>query len=135
MAKRPSKAPVQPQDPPEEKPVFWAGGTLDELRSFPRAVRSSFGEALYRAQIGGRAENTKIMKGFKGAGVVEIVEDHDGNTYRAVYTVKFREAVFVLHVFQKKSTKGVATPIHQIKRIKERLRDAEVEYKRLHGDE
>lgn len=83
------------------------------------------------AQAGGKHPSAKPLKGFKGAGVLEVVEDHDGDTYRAVYTVRFAEAVYVLHVFQKKSKKTVQTPKHVIDLIKARLRIAEQEHRRM----
>jgi phage-related protein len=134
MAKKPPKTSVRLPDPPEEKPLAWVSGTRKTLKGFPRAVRLGVGTALYRAQIGGQAENAKVLKGFKGASVIEVVEDYDGNTYRAVYTVRFRKAVFVLDVFQKKSSKGIATQDHITDRIKDRLAEATREYKRLFGD-
>lgn len=87
------------------------------------------GFALRRAQTGGKHIDAKPLKGFGGAGVLEIVENDDGNTYRAVYTVKFAGVVYVLHAFQKKSTKGIATPQREIDLVKERLRRAEEHYR------
>ena len=78
--------------------------------------------ALRAAQLGGKHETAKPLKGFRGAGVLEIVEDHDGDTYRVVYTVRFPDGVYVLHVFQKKSRRRVATPKHVMDLIKNRLR-------------
>lgn len=95
------------------------GSALDDLRDFPEAVQDEIGYALYVAQRGERPPQTKRLKGKLG-GLIEIVEDFDGNTYRAVYTVKLRGAVYVLHVFQKKSTRGIATPRREIELIKER---------------
>ena len=99
--------------------------TSSTRRECAQAVRREIGRALRIAQLGGKHEASKSLKGFKGAGVVEVVEDHDGNTYRAVYTVRFADSVYVLHAFQKKSTKGIATPKHEIELIKARLRTAE----------
>jgi phage-related protein len=135
MAKQPPKTSARLPKPPEEKPLAWVGGTRKTLKGFPRAVRMGVGVALYRAQIGGQAENAKVLKGFKGAGVIEVVEDYDGNTYRAVYTVRFQKAVFVLDVFQKKSSKGIATQDHIIDRIKDRLAAAAELYEELFGGE
>ena len=105
------------------------------ISSFPRlGVKKSMGHALHLAQIGMKAIHAKPMQGFHGAGVLEIVEDDDGNTYRAVYTVKFRGVVFVLHAFQKKSTKGIATPKHHVDLVKQRLKEAAADYdKRFKG--
>ena len=86
--------------------------------------RKAFGQALYDAQTGGKHPNAKPLKGFKGAGVLEVVEDDDGSTYRAVYTVRFAEAVHVLHAFQKKSKAGAKTPAQAIQKVKARLKEA-----------
>jgi phage-related protein len=110
---------------PDLKPVAWIGSTHRELRGFPEAVRDAIGFALFRAQLGAKHPNAKPLKGFGGAGVLEVVEDHDGDTYRAVYTVRFAEAVYVLHAFQKKSRKGVATPKHELELIRSRPKEAE----------
>jgi phage-related protein len=91
----------------------------------PQAVQSDFGYALYVAQRGGMHRKSKPLKGFGGTGVVEIVNDHRGNTYRCIYTVRFAGSVYVLHAFQKKSKKGRETPKAEIKLIKQRLREAE----------
>ncbi len=93
--------------------------------ALPTSVRRFFGHALDFAQRGERHDAAKVLKGFRSAGVLEIVEDDPGGTYRAVYTVKFKEAVFVLHVFQKKSKRGIATPKPDINIIRERLKVAE----------
>jgi len=89
------------------RPVEWAPGTLESTRPFPKKVRTTFGRALYLTQIGDKHPTAKPLGGFRGAGVLEIVEDHDRNTYRAVYTVRFKDAVYVLHVFQKKAKRGI----------------------------
>jgi phage-related protein len=104
------------------KPLKWVGSSKDDLCDFPEAVRKSMGHALHLAQIGLKAPEAKPLHGFTGAGVLEVVDDHDGNTYRAVYTVKFKGVVFVLHAFQKKSKKGIATPQPDIELIKARLK-------------
>jgi phage-related protein len=98
------------------------------LADFPAPARRAAGYALYLAQIGMKAIQAKSLKGFGGAGVLEIVADHDGKTFRAVYTVKFAEAVYVLHSFQTKSTKGVATSKADIQLVKRRLRAATEHY-------
>lgn len=98
---------------------------MKDMRAMPEEVRRVFGIALFAAQIGCKHDAAKPMKGFSGAGVLEVVEDHDGDTYRAVYTVRFADAVYVLHVFQKKSKKGIATPQEEINKIKARLVMAE----------
>jgi len=111
------------------KPVRWVGTSLRDLRSFPRAVRSDIGQALFTAQQGKTDPAAKPLKGFGGASVMEIVASHQGNAWRAVYTVKIEDAIYVLHVFQKKSTKGIATPTREIELIKKRLGDAEREHR------
>jgi len=87
-------------------------------------VRLRVGGALWEAQTGGKAGWAKPLKGFGGAGVLEVVDDHDGDTYRAVYTVRFAGVVYVLHAFQKKSKHGIATPKHEIALIEQRLKRA-----------
>jgi phage-related protein len=104
------------------KPVEWVGSSRDDLRSFPGEVREVIGEALYRAQQGGEHPAAKPLKGFGGRGVLEIVGDFHGDTYRTVYTVRLGNAIYVLHAFQKKSKKGAATPQHDIDLIKTRLK-------------
>lgn len=112
----------------QDKPLLWIGSSLDDLKEFPDDVKRVMGFALRRAQDGGKHVDAKPLKGFGGAGILEIVEDDDGNTYRGVYTVKFAGVVYVLHAFQKKSTKGISTPKHEIDLIKDRLKRAEEHY-------
>ena len=112
----------------EPKPVRWVGTSLRDLRSFPLAVRRDIGHALFTAQEGGTDPAAKPLRGFGGASVLEIVASHHGNAWRAVYTVRFHDAIYVLHVFQKKSTKGVATPARDMERIKRMLMEAERDY-------
>lgn len=111
------------------KPVRWIATSLRDLRSFPRAVRIDIGHALFAAQEGKTDPATKPLKGFGGASVLEIVAPHQGNAWRAVYTVRFQDAIYVLHVFQKKSTRGIATPARVIDLIKQRLEDAERDHR------
>jgi phage-related protein len=111
------------------KPLFWMGSSRKDLRRFPAEVQDEMGYALRDAQFGGRRLNAEVMKGFGGAGVVEVVQDFDGDTYRAAYTVRFEDAVYVLHAFQKKSRRGVATPQRDIKLNRSRLRDAEAHHR------
>src|SRR5213080_3006842 len=111
--------------PPSLKPLYWLGSSKRDLLSLPGPVEDLFGYALYLAQIGRKHEQAKPMKGFGSAGVLEIVEDLERNTYRAVYTVRFERAVFVLHVFQKKAKRGVATPKADVDLIRQRLKAAE----------
>lgn len=112
-----------------KKPVYWVGSSKQDLSAFPQPVKDVVGFALHQAQVGEKHEAAKPLKGFGGAGVLEIVEDHDGETYRAVYTVKFRNALYVLHAFQKKSRKGIKTPQSDIDLIREDLRAAEKDSK------
>jgi phage-related protein len=113
-----------PQDV-DIKPVVWIGTSQRDLRKLPGDVQEVFGYALYLAQTGKKHLSTKPLKGFGGASVLEVVEDYRGDTYRAVYTVKFVEAVYVLHVFQKKATHGIATPRQEIELTRERLKRAQ----------
>ncbi|HLS55312.1 MAG TPA: type II toxin-antitoxin system RelE/ParE family toxin [Zeimonas sp.] len=112
--------------PAAEKPLIWLGSSYRDLMSMPEPVRHFFGLALGRAQQGERHESAKVLRGFGGAGVLEIIKDEAGGTFRAVYTVRFQAAVFVLHVFQKKSRRGVETPNEDVALIRARLKIAEV---------
>jgi phage-related protein len=109
-------------DAPAPKPLYWLGSSKRELMALPERVVDSFGYAPYLAQAGGKHLQAKPLKGFGSAGVLEVVEDWHGNTYRAVYTVRFAARVFVLHLFQKKSTRGVATSKADLSLIRERLK-------------
>ena len=113
---------------PLTKPIRWIGSSLEDLRAFLPEARRSVGYALYFAQMGDKHPSAKPLKGFGGAGVLEIVEDYDGNTFRVVYTVKLSEAVYVLHAFQKKSKKGVRTPKWEMDLVRERLKRAREDY-------
>ena len=115
------------------KSVEWVGNSLKEIREFPEASQQIIGYALYLAQCGGKHPSVKPLKGFKGSGVLEIVENFDGNTYRVVYTVKFSEVIYVLHAFQKKSKQGIATPKQDIKLIETRLKQAQEHYSKNYG--
>jgi len=117
----------------ESKPLEWIGSSRDDLVAFPPAVRKAMGYGLYLAQIGDKAPLARPLKGFGGAGVVELIADHDGNAYRAVYTVKFADVVFVLHAFQKKSKRGSTTPLADIHLIKQRLMVAAQYYQQHYG--
>lgn len=108
--------------------LHWVGSSKRDFLKLPATVRHAAGYALYQAQLGKTHRHAKPLKGFGGRGVVEIIEDYDGDTYRVVYTVKFPEAVYVLHAFQKKSKKGSATPKQEIERIKIRLGIASKHY-------
>ena len=113
------------------KPLFWIGSSRNDLCEFPEDVRREAGFSLHLAQKGDKALNAVPMTGFGSAKVLEVVIDNRGNTYRAVYTVKFAKAVYVLHAFQKKSRKGIATPKPDIDLIRRRLAAAEHDYTAL----
>ncbi len=109
----------------EERPVIWIGSSRKDLRSFPRPVMREIGVALYAAQRGEIHPAAKPLKGFGGWSVLEIVAPYDTDTYRAVYTVRFADAIYVLHAFQKKARRGIATPKKEADLIKRRLKEAE----------
>ncbi len=106
------------------RPLIWMASSKKNLLAMPDDVQDVFGFALHLAQIGRKSESAKPLQGFGSAGVLEVVEDFDGDTYRAVYTVQFGSAVYVLHCFQKKSRRGVATPKPDMDKIRERFKAA-----------
>lgn len=106
------------------KPLLWVGSSKKDLASMPEDVQDTFGYALYLAQDGKKHVQAKALKGFGSADILEVIENAQGGTYRAVYTVRFRHAVYVLHCFQKKSTQGIATPRPDMNLINERLKAA-----------
>jgi phage-related protein len=114
----------------EFREVIFVASSQEDLRAFPEDVRYVMGLALYEAQRGGKHPAAKSLKGFKGSGVLEIVDDHDGDTYRVVYTLRLEDSIYVLHAFQKKSKKGIATAQHDVDLIAKRLALAE----RIHGE-
>ena len=116
------------------KPLEWIASSYKDLMALPSEVRRFFGYALSLAQAGDRHDAAKVLKGFGSAGVLELVEDDAGGTYRAVYTVRFGEAVFVLHCFQKKSKRGSATPKKDMDIICARLKVAEALAKELRNE-
>lgn len=113
------------------KPLVWIGSSYKDLIEFPRTVQREIGHALLYAQLGGMHADAKPLKGFGGAGVLEIIERTESATYRAVYTVRLAGRVYVLHAFQKKSKKGIATPKHELDLITRRLKAAEELHARL----
>ncbi len=113
----------------ERKPIEWIGSSLKDLRGFPEEVKDVMGVALDVAQQGEKHESAKPLQGFGGAGVLEVIDDFDGDTYRAVYTVKLKGVVYVLHAFQKKSKKGISTPKEEIDLVKKRFKASEEHYK------
>ena len=112
------------------KPLEWVGSSRRDLRAFPRQVRTDVGKALYAAQWGTTDPAAKPLKGFGGARVMEIVDRHDTNTYRVVYAAQLGDVVYVLHAFQKKSNRGIATPKHEIDLVDRRFAEAQ----RLHKE-
>src|SRR6266851_1357474 len=116
-----------------EKPLYWIASSLDDLLAFPEAVKDEIGAALSVAQFGGKHPNVKPWKG-EGPGVFEIVEDRRGDAYRAVYTVTFANAVYVLHAFQKKSPRGIKTAKRDVELITQRLKLALEDYGARHGN-
>ncbi len=113
----------------EPKPCIFIGSSLKELKRFPAKVRNRMGYALHQVQEGEEPTAAKALRGFGGRTVLELIDDFDRDSYRAVYTVRFRGAVYVLHAFQKKAKRGIATPQQHIELIKSRLRDAELHYR------
>lgn len=113
------------------KPLIWVGSSKDDLVEFSDDIRSSVGYALYLAQKGERSVHSKILQGFGGASVIEIIERDESGTFRVVYTVKMPKAIFVLHAFQKKSKQGIKTPKQEIDLVKKRLKEAQEIYKGL----
>lgn len=111
------------------KTVIWVASSKRDLEDLPESVMKTFGYALFQAQQGDHPDIGKILRGFGGADVIELIDDAEGGTYRGVYTVRFSEAIIVLHVFQKKSKKGIETPKQEIELIKGRLKRAEELYK------
>ena len=111
-------------DNPKYKELVWIGSTKEDLKRFPAEVRNIMGYALHVAQAGGKHPDAKPLKGFKGTGVLEVVDNYKRNTYRMVYTVKLRGAIYALHAFQKKSKKGIATSKADIDLINARLKRA-----------
>jgi phage-related protein len=115
---------------PVSRELIWIGSARRDFSMFPPEVKAEMGYALFVAQAGGRHRKAKILKGFGGAGVIELIADHRGDTFRTVYAVRFGSAVYALHAFQKKSKTGIATPQADIRLIEQRLKEAE----RLHRE-
>ena len=118
--------------PAAKKPVVFIASARDDLRRLPKPVSYVFAYAILLAELGDKHPDAKPLKGFGGAGVLEVVENYDGDTYRAVYTVKFKGIVYVLDAFQKKSKKGSELPKVDLDRIKTRLKTAESHYEQHH---
>lgn len=109
------------------RPLFWVASSKRDYGTFPAQVQANLGFELFLAQTGQHPPSAKPLKGL-GGGVLELIEDHDSGTHRAVYAVRFKEAVYVLHAFQKKSKSGIATPKRDIDLITRRLKDAEIDH-------
>ena len=118
--------PMSKQQP--RKPIKWVGSAQRDLDAMPEDVKDVFGHAIDLAQAGGKHQDAKVMTGFGSAGVLEVVEDDRGDTYRAVYTVKFAGWVYVLHCFQKKSKSGIKTPKEDMDLIHTRLKAAKLDF-------
>lgn len=123
------------RQPSGMKPVIWIGSSLRDLRDFPAEVQKDVGDVLQQIQRGLRPKSVKTLSGFGGASVLEIREDHNTDTYRTVYTVRFAERIYVLHAFQKKSHHGVQTAKSDVELIKVRIRAAEVISRKLNAAE
>ena len=117
---------------PDERPLYWIGSALKDISRFPSDVQRSVGFALSAAQYGGKHPATKPWKG-EGPGILEVVKDYEGDTYRAIYTVRFARAVYVLHVFQKKSPRGIQTRHSDVALVRERLKTAQRDYEERYG--
>ena len=122
------------EEPHRLKPIIWIGSSRKDLKSFPDEVMDFVGHALYQAQIGRRLFRAKPLLGY-GGGVIEIIKDYNTDTYRAVYTLKFEDVIYVLHAFQKKSKHGIATPKSHVDLIKARLKLAEKDYRQRKSGE
>jgi phage-related protein len=125
---------TRPKRVPGEKPLFWVGSSKDDLLAFPGPVQDEVGTALSVAQFGGKHPSAKPWRG-EGPGVFEIVEDHRGDTYRTVYTVRFEQAIYVLHAFQKKSPSGIRTSRKDIDLISRRLNEARDDFEARYGED
>lgn len=117
------------------KQLIWIGSSKKVLTALPEAIRKKFGYALQLAQQGEMPLDARPLKGFGGASVLELRGDYDGNTFRAIYTIRFARFVYVLHVFQKKSKRGIKTPANIIDLLKKRLRTAEEDYEERNEEE
>jgi phage-related protein len=117
------------EEPHHLKRVIWIGSSRKDLKSFPDEVRDFVGHVLYQAQMGAKDRAAKPLLGFGGTGVIEIIKDYHTDTYRAVYTLKFDDIIYVLHAFQKKSKHGIVTPKSDMALIKARLKLAEKDYR------
>ena len=113
------------------KTIIYLGSTKKDLLKLPGEVKETFAFGLHIASLGDKHPDTKALKGFGGRNVIEIIEDYKGDTYRAIYTVRFKNAIYVLHIFKKKSTKGITTPKKDRELLVQRLKDATAHYKMI----
>jgi phage-related protein len=125
---------MRSRSPRNEKPLYWVASSKRDFLDFPERVVDDIGYALGVVQFGGRPPSAKPWKGL-GPGVLEIVEDDASGTFRAIYTVRFRKAIYVLHAFQKKSPSGVRTAQTDVRLIGERLKAAKQDYEARYGKE
>ena len=116
--------------PHPRRHLFWVGSAKKDYATFPPAVQEQFGFELFLAQTGQHPPSAKPLTGI-GGGVIELVERHDGDTYRAVYTIRFGDVLYVLHSFMKKAKQGIKTPQHEIELIRNRLKDAEAHFRSI----
>ncbi|GGK30896.1 type II toxin-antitoxin system RelE/ParE family toxin [Salinarimonas ramus] len=114
-------------DESEQRPLYWVGSSLRDLRGFPAHVQDAFGFALHLVQEGLHPRGAKNLRGL-GPGIMELREEHEGRAFRAVYVARFEQCVYVLHTFVKKSRSGISTPSIELDRVKYRLREAEADY-------
>lgn len=121
---------MQESDPLQPRKLIWVGASKRDLLDLPRGVIRKLGQGLGLVQLGGTPLNAKVLHGFGGASVIELREHDPAGTYRAVYTVRFQDAVYVLHVFQKKARKGIATDQQDVELIRARLKEAEAHHAR-----
>ena len=133
MTGYPSSGIVRALTDAQDKPLIWIGTSRKDLQGFPDEVKRVVGYALRVAQQGGKHQDSKPLKGYGGAGVVEVVESYEGNAYRTVYTVIFDDALYVLHAFEKKSTKGIATSPRDLALIRQRLQEAQAVHAQRSG--
>lgn len=117
----------------ESRTIFWIGSSLKDITKMPQEVQDTFNFGLIQAAQGGQHVDAYPLKGFGGNSVLEIIEDHRNSTFRAVYTIRFKKAVYVLHVFQKKSKRKIATPKEEMDLVESRLKRAGEHYKELYG--
>lgn len=115
----------------ERKPLIWVASSKKDLSDFPDDVKRAIGFGLHQAQLGKKPDNAKVLKGFGSADILEIIDEDSSGTYRTIYTVKYKDAIFVLHAFQKKSKQGIKTPEREMALVRSRLKQSQEMYKEL----